>query len=97
MVWHRVTDLPDYVYFNHKIHVANGVGCESCHGTVQDMPLTWKARTLTMGLCLDCHRDPGPNLRPPEAIFNKGWQRTPDTPSPLAGLTGCDKGALAAS
>jgi Cytochrome c7 and related cytochrome c len=81
IVWHRVTDLPDYVYFNHKIHIAKGVGCESCHGTIQDMALTEKTRTLTMGFCLDCHRDPGPNLRPPEAIFNTAWHRTPDTPS----------------
>lgn len=82
IVWHRVTDLPDYVYFNHKIHIAKGVGCESCHGTMQDMALTQKARTLTMGFCLDCHRDPGPNLRPPEAIFNTDWHRTLETPSP---------------
>ena len=64
ITWHRVTDLPDYVYFNHRIHIAKGVGCESCHGTVQGMALMRKARTLTMGFCLDCHRDPGPNLRP---------------------------------
>src|ERR1700712_1145174 len=82
IAWRRVTDLPDYVYFNHKIHIAKGVGCESCHGTVQDMALTQKARTLTMGFCLDCHRDPAPNLRPPEAIFNTDWHRAPDTPSP---------------
>ncbi len=76
ITWHRVTDLPDYVYFNHKIHIAKGVGCESCHGTMQDMALTQKARTLTMGFCLDCHRDPAPNLRPPEAIFNTDWHRS---------------------
>jgi hypothetical protein len=84
ITWHRVTDLPDYVYFNHKIHIAKGVGCESCHGTIQDMPLTQKARTLTMGFCLDCHRDPAPNLRPLEAIYNTDWHRTADTPSPAA-------------
>ena len=82
ITWRRVTDLPDYVYFNHKIHIAKGVGCESCHGTIQDMALTQKARTLTMAFCLDCHRDPEPNLRPPEAIFNTDWHRAPDTPSP---------------
>ncbi len=65
ITWHRVTDLPDYVYFNHKIRIAKGVGCESCHGTIQDMPLTQKARTLTMGFCLDCHRDPA--LKPATA------------------------------
>jgi hypothetical protein len=82
ITWHRVTDLPDYVYFNHKIHIAKGVGCESCHGTMQDMPLSQKARSLTMGFCLDCHRDPAPNLRPAEAITNTDWHRTADTPAP---------------
>ena len=84
IVWHRITNLPDYVYFNHKIHIAKGVGCESCHGKMQDMALTEKARTLTMGFCLDCHRDPAPNLRPPDAIYNTDWQRSADTPSPAA-------------
>jgi hypothetical protein len=82
--WHRVTDLPDYVYFNHSIHIAKGVGCESCHGPVDTMPLTYKAKTLTMQFCLDCHRDPGPNLRPKDALFNTEWHRTADTPSPTA-------------
>lgn len=82
IVWHRITDLPDYVYFNHKIHIAKGVGCESCHGNMQDMALTRKARTLTMGFCLDCHRDPGPNLRPKDALFETDWHRSADTPSP---------------
>jgi hypothetical protein len=84
LVWHRVTDLPDYVYFNHRIHIAKGVGCQSCHGTLQDMALSGKARTLTMGFCLDCHRDPAPNLRPRDAIFDTAWHRMPDTPSPAA-------------
>ncbi|HEY4173038.1 MAG TPA: cytochrome c3 family protein [Rhodopila sp.] len=82
IIWHRVTDLPDYVYFNHKIHIAKGVGCQSCHGHIQDMALTRKARTVTMGFCLSCHRDPAPNLRPPDAIFNTDWHRTPGTPAP---------------
>jgi Cytochrome c7 and related cytochrome c len=85
ITWNRVTDLPDYVYFNHKIHIAKGVGCESCHGIIQNMALTQKARTLTMGFCLDCHRDPAPNLRPPDAIFNTNWHRTAETP-PAADL-----------
>ena len=82
IVWHRITDLPDYVYFNHSIHIAKGVGCESCHGPIDTMPLTYKAKTLTMEFCLSCHRDPGPNLRPKDALYNTEWQRTPDTPSP---------------
>jgi hypothetical protein len=84
IVWNRVNDLPDYVYFNHAIHVAKGVGCESCHGHVDRMPLTYKAASLTMQFCLNCHRDPGPNLRPRAAIFDTEWQRGQDTPSPQA-------------
>jgi len=82
IAWNRVNDLPDYVYFNHSIHIAKGVGCSSCHGAVDRMPLSYKARTLTMQFCLDCHRDPGPQLRPKDQIYNTQWQRTADTPSP---------------
>ncbi|HEX4153839.1 MAG TPA: cytochrome c3 family protein [Steroidobacteraceae bacterium] len=82
IVWRRVTDLPDYVYFNHSIHIAKGVGCESCHGEVATMALTYKAKALTMKFCLDCHRNPGPRLRPKSAIFDTKWHRTADTPSP---------------
>ena len=60
IVWNRITDLPDYVYFNHSIHIAKGVGCSSCHGEMDRMPLSYKAKTLTMEFCLDCHREPGP-------------------------------------
>jgi hypothetical protein len=87
IAWHRVTDLPDYVYFNHSIHIAKGVGCSSCHGEVDRMPLTFKAKTLTMQFCLDCHRDPGPQLRPQDQIFNTEWKRTAATPSPAALMT----------
>ncbi len=82
LTWHRVNNLPDYVYFNHSIHVAKGVGCESCHGHVDRMPLMQKASTFTMGFCLSCHRNPGPNLRPQSAIFDTEWHRGPDTPTP---------------
>lgn len=81
IVWHRVTDLPGYVYFNHSIHIAKGVGCESCHGAVATMALTYKAKSLTMGFCLDCHRNPGPNLRPKSSLYDTTWHRTADTPS----------------
>ena len=57
--WTRVHDLPDYVYFNHSIHVAKGVGCATCHGQVNEMPLTWKTQQLYMRWCLDCHRAAG--------------------------------------
>jgi hypothetical protein len=82
VTWRRVTDLPDYVYFNHSIHIAKGVGCESCHGAVKNMSLTYKAKSLTMEFCLDCHRNPAPNLRPKSAIYDTAWQRTNATPSP---------------
>lgn len=81
IAWNRVTDLPDYVYFDHSIHIAKGVGCQSCHGAVETMPLTYKARTMTMEFCLSCHRDPGPNLRPKAALYDTEWRRSQDTPS----------------
>ena len=68
LVWARVNQLPDYVYFDHSIHIAKGVGCAECHGAVYDMPLMRQAEPLSMGWCLSCHRDPGPHLRPREAI-----------------------------
>jgi len=79
--WARVTDLPDYVYFNHSIHIAKGVGCSSCHGAIAEMPLTYKQSKLTMAFCLACHRNPGAQLRPENEIFNPLWHRTKDTPS----------------
>ena len=84
ITWNRVYNLPDYVYFNHSIHINKGVGCESCHGHVDRMPLTYEATRMTMRFCLDCHRNPGPNLRPREAVFDTEWHRTKDTPSPAA-------------
>lgn len=68
--WKRVYTLPDYVFFNHSIHIAKGVGCTSCHGNIGEMPLTAKAADLAMGWCLDCHRDPEKNLRPKDEVFN---------------------------
>ena len=82
ITWHQVTDLPDYVYFNHSVHIAKGVGCQSCHGEVATMPMTYKAKPLTMEFCLDCHRNPGQQLRPREALYDTQWQRTPGTPAP---------------
>ncbi len=79
--WRAVYVLPDYVYFDHSIHVAKGVGCTECHGPIGDMPLTYKATTLYMSWCLDCHRNPAPHLRPREAVFDPHWQRTSSTPS----------------
>jgi hypothetical protein len=79
--WNRVYTLPDYVYFDHSIHVAKGVGCTECHGPIGDMPLTRRTTDLTMRWCLDCHRDPAPHLRPRDKVFDPQWQRTADTPS----------------
>jgi hypothetical protein len=78
MHWNKVNRLPGYVYFDHSIHVAKGVGCSTCHGDVAQMPLMRQAAPLTMGWCLDCHRDPGPNLRPASNVFDPDWQPPPD-------------------
>ncbi len=79
--WQRVTSLPDYVYFNHSVHVNNGVGCESCHGRVDQMPLTEKRKSLSMRFCLACHSDPGPRLRPPDKITAMGYKPNDRAPS----------------
>jgi hypothetical protein len=71
--WVRVHDLPDFVYFNHSIHVKKGVGCTTCHGQVDQMPLIMQANTLFMGWCLDCHRNPENYVRPREEVFNVNW------------------------
>ena len=72
--WIRVHDLPDYVYFNHDIHVNKGIGCASCHGRVDEMPLMYQQNTLQMEWCLNCHRNPAANLRPTSEIYNMPWQ-----------------------
>ena len=84
IVWNRVNAVPDYVYFNHGIHISKGVGCAECHGDVGRMALTQKARSFEMSFCVDCHRDPAPRLRPKTALFDTEWHRTADTPSPAA-------------
>ncbi len=71
--WKRVNDLPDFVFFNHSIHVARGVGCVTCHGRVDHMPAVYKAQPLTMQWCLNCHRDPTPYLRPQDRITDMKW------------------------
>lgn len=72
--WIRVHDLPDFVYFNHSIHVKKGVGCESCHGRVDQMPLMQQERSLQMNWCLDCHRAPEKFVRPRSEITTMGYQ-----------------------
>ena len=76
--WTRVNDLPDYVYFNHSVHVAKGIGCSNCHGRVDQMPLTRKAQTLYMRWCLDCHENPQKSIRPRDKVFDAAWQPPPD-------------------
>ena len=72
--WTRVHDLPDYVYFNHSIHVNKGIGCASCHGRVDRMPITWQVETLHMRWCLECHRAPEKYLRPRKEVFNMDYE-----------------------
>jgi hypothetical protein len=70
IVWTRVHDLPDFVYFNHSIHVNKGVGCTTCHGQVDRMPLMMQDKSLQMEWCVDCHRNPEQYVRPREAVFS---------------------------
>ncbi|KAB0682978.1 cytochrome c3 family protein [Aureimonas leprariae] len=79
--WKRVHNLPDYVYFNHSVHVNNGVGCSSCHGNVEAMPLMRQAAPLTMGWCLDCHKAPEKHLRPQATIYDFDWSPLADQES----------------
>jgi len=72
--WVKVHRLPDFVYFNHSIHVNKGVGCTTCHGQINEMPLVWQASPLLMQWCLDCHRNPEQNLRPRDQVFNMDWR-----------------------
>ena len=72
--WNRVHDLPDFVYFNHSVHIAKGIGCYSCHGKVNRMPLMFQNASLQMQWCLDCHRNPAQNVRPREEVFNLDWE-----------------------
>jgi hypothetical protein len=81
IAWQRVHSLPDFVFFDHSVHVAKGVGCVECHGRIDQMPITWRSQPLQMQWCLGCHRDPGPHLRPPQQVFDM----TPEPLSPAQG------------
>ncbi len=72
--WHRVYNLPGFVYFDHSIHVQKGVGCSSCHGRVDQMPFTYQVPTLLMEWCLDCHRNPAAQIRPRAEVFNMKYE-----------------------
>ncbi len=83
--WVRVNDLPDYVFFNHSIHLNKGVACVSCHGKVNEMPLMRKQSTLHMEWCLKCHRNRQDNIRPRAEVFNMRWE-APADPADLAAM-----------
>ncbi|MCB1070694.1 MAG: cytochrome c3 family protein [Verrucomicrobia bacterium] len=76
--WNRVHDLPQFAYFNHSAHVNAGVGCSTCHGRVDEMPLVHKQNTLYMSWCLDCHRAPENFVRPRDQVFNMAWEPPAD-------------------
>lgn len=76
--WNRVHDLGDFVYFNHSIHVSKGVGCSTCHGQIDQMAQVKQVQPLTMGWCLDCHREPEKYVRPASEVFNMAWQPPAD-------------------
>ena len=72
--WVRVHDLPDFVYFNHSVHVKKGMGCETCHGRIDRMPLTLQQNSLQMEWCIECHRAPEQNVRPRSEVFTMGYR-----------------------
>ena len=92
LMWSRVNDLPDYVYFDHSIHINKGVGCNDCHGPVDRMPLMYPAATLQMEWCLNCQREPEKFLRPRDQVFNMSYQKPSGrTPVSLDGMTFTDQ------
>lgn len=76
--WKRVYNVPGFVYFDHSIHIHKGVGCTTCHGRIDNMPLTYQQPSLLMEWCLDCHRNPAPHLRPQSDIFDVTWTAPAD-------------------
>lgn len=100
IAWNRVYELADFVYFDHRSHVAKGVGCTTCHGPIEQMPLLAEANPMHMQWCLDCHRSPERHLRPREEVFNVHWKPPADQTElgrrlmqeyqvPLRGLDNC--------
>ena len=98
LVWNRVNDLPDFVYFNHSIHINKGVGCNTCHGPVDRMPLMYNYASLQMEWCLDCHRAPEKNLRPRDQVFNMRYEQpTAENPVEFNGQKYIDQLSLGAA
>lgn len=92
--WNRVHDLPDYVYFNHSIHIHKGIGCYECHGRVGEMALIRRDQPLTMQWCLDCHRDPQQHVRPRSLVFHpKPLEELVSFPDPANGESLSDRRA----
>ncbi len=81
--WNRVYNLPQYVYFNHSPHIAKGIGCESCHGRVDQMDQLFKATSMQMEWCIECHKDPAKYIRPVDQVFTFGYQ--PSQPQSVLG------------
>ena len=81
--WTKVNDLPDFVYFNHSIHIKKGVGCETCHGRIDTMPIVYQQASLQMRWCLDCHRNPEKYVRPREFVTKMGYE--PAEPQEILG------------
>ena len=80
--WVRIHKVPDYVYFNHAVHVNRGISCVECHGKVDEMEVVYHAKQLSMGFCLECHRNPEDYIRPVEEVYNLDWER-PNNPEDL--------------
>jgi hypothetical protein len=93
--WTRVNDLPDYVYFNHSIHINKGVGCDTCHGPVDHMPLMFNYASLQMEWCLNCHRNSEKYLRPRDQVFNMRYEQpSGDRPVTVDGKSYTDQISL---
>jgi len=92
LTWVRVHDLPDFVYFDHSIHVHKGIGCVTCHGRVDEMPLMWRQHSLLMEWCLECHRAPENFLRPEDQITNLDWKPADVNPAAFIAKYGTPAG-----
>jgi hypothetical protein len=86
MRWVRVHELPDFAYFAHNVHVAAGIGCVTCHGRIDEMEVVTQMQPLSMGWCLECHRNPGPNRRPVSEVTNMKWTPPRDAAAFAANL-----------
>jgi formate-dependent nitrite reductase cytochrome c552 subunit len=77
--WVQVHVIPDYVYFNHSVHIARGISCVECHGRIDQMDEVHMDKPLSMSFCLDCHREPAAHIRPADKVTDLGWQWSSDT------------------